>query len=78
MNLDPMMKFALWPTCPMLTAYALHTAAPAAPVTVANRQGLEIDERSAAKLKASADELLEERELALQCIKEAAAAAAAQ
>jgi ethanolamine utilization cobalamin adenosyltransferase len=40
------------------------------------RQGLEIDERSAAKLKASADELLEERELALQCIKEAAAAAA--
>eukprot|EP00882_Tetradesmus_deserticola_P004325 GHRQ01004569.1.p1 GENE.GHRQ01004569.1~~GHRQ01004569.1.p1 ORF type:complete len:343 (+),score=181.72 GHRQ01004569.1:150-1178(+) len=39
-------------------------------------QGLEIDERSAAKLKASADELVEERELALQCIKETAAAAA--
>lgn len=38
-------------------------------------QGLEIDERSAAKLKATADELLEERELALQCIKESAAAA---
>jgi hypothetical protein len=39
-------------------------------------QGLEIDARSAAKLKATADELSEERELALTCIKEAAAAAA--
>ncbi|WIA35831.1 hypothetical protein OEZ86_004218 [Tetradesmus obliquus] len=38
-------------------------------------QGLEIDSHCAAKLKASADELLEERELALACISEAAAAA---
>ena len=36
-------------------------------------QGLEIDARSAAKLQATADELSEERELALQCINEAAA-----
>lgn len=36
-------------------------------------QGLEIDGRSAEKMRVSAEELAEERELALQCIGEAAA-----
>jgi len=36
-------------------------------------QGLEIDARSAEKLRITAEELTEERELALECIKEAAA-----
>jgi malate dehydrogenase len=36
-------------------------------------QGLEIDPASAEKLKATADELAEERELALECIKEGVA-----
>jgi malate dehydrogenase len=34
-------------------------------------QGLTIDDKSAAKLKATADELVEERQLALECIGEA-------
>lgn len=34
-------------------------------------QGLTIDDKSAAKLKATADELVEERQLALECIREA-------
>lgn len=34
-------------------------------------QGLSIDDKSAAKLKATADELIEERQLALECIGEA-------
>jgi hypothetical protein len=37
-----------------------------------NRQGLTIDDKSAAKLKATAEELVEERTLALECIGEAA------
>lgn len=36
-------------------------------------QGLPIDEKSAEKLKLTAEELTEERQLALECIKEAAA-----
>jgi malate dehydrogenase len=35
-------------------------------------QGLTIDDKSAAKLKATAEELVEERTLALECIGEAA------
>ena len=35
-------------------------------------QGLEVDAATAAKLKATADELVEERALALECIKDAA------
>lgn len=34
-------------------------------------QGLTIDDKSAAKLKATADELVEEKQLALECIGEA-------
>lgn len=34
-------------------------------------QGLSIDDKSAAKLKTTADELVEERQLALECIGEA-------
>jgi hypothetical protein len=34
-------------------------------------QGLPIDDKSAAKLKATAEELVEERQLALECINEA-------
>ena len=33
-------------------------------------QGLDIDERSAAKLKATGDELVEEKQLALECLRE--------
>ena len=33
-------------------------------------QGLDIDEKSAAKLKATGDELVEEKQLALQCLQE--------
>ena len=33
-------------------------------------QGLDIDEKSAAKLKATGDELVDEKQLALQCLQE--------
>jgi malate dehydrogenase len=36
-------------------------------------QGLEIDPKSAEKMRVSAEELSEERELALECIKESSA-----
>lgn len=43
----------------------------AAVLGYASPQGLPIDDKSAAKLKATADELVEERQLALECIGEA-------
>ena len=33
-------------------------------------QGLDIDDKSAAKLKATGDELVDEKQLALQCLQE--------
>ncbi len=36
-------------------------------------QGLSIDERSAALMKATGDELVEEKQLAMECLEEAAA-----